>query len=307
MTQKTAAASQTGTLAKYLGMALIWGSSFLFMKVALEGVSFGQVAWSRSILGAIVIGAVMLVRRFPLPRRPAVWAHFVVIAVFNVVVPHLLFAWAEQHVSSSIASIYNSFTPIATALLAALVFRVEALSVRKVTGIVVGVLGVLVIIAPWQVAGLSGDLLGQLACLAAAASYGVGIAYTRRYISPTPIPGTTVAFMTIGTAAVIMLALTPAIALGPVELDFWIVGSLLLLGGLGTGLAYMWNIDVLRAWGPTLQSTVTYLMPVVGVLLGVILLGETLSWHQPLGALVVLLGILVAQGVRPSRPPRSGG
>jgi drug/metabolite transporter (DMT)-like permease len=81
-----------------------------------------------------------------------------------------------------------------------------------------------------------------------------------------------------------------------VQLDFWVVSSLLLLGGLGSGLAYIWNIAVLRAWGPTSSSTVTYLLPVVGIVLGVVVLHETFTWNQPLGALLVMLGIVYTQG-----------
>ncbi|PWB97645.1 DMT family transporter [Salinibacterium hongtaonis] len=286
----------SATAVQFVLLALIWGSSFLFMKVALTGVSFGQIAWSRAILGALVLGIVMIVARQRLPREPVVWAHFVVIAVTNCVIPHLAFAWAEQHVSSSIASIYNSFTPIATAVLAALVYKVEKLTGRRIVGVLLGIVGVIVIIAPWNIGALTGDVQGQLACLLAAISYGVAIGYIRRFISHREISGITVAFMNIGMAAAIMLVLTPLLAVGEVQLDFWVVGSLLLLGGLGTGLAYIWNIGIIRAWGPTMSSTVTYLIPVVGVLLGVIVLHERLSWHEPLGAVIVLAGILVTQG-----------
>nr|WP_325210055.1 DMT family transporter [Salinibacterium sp.] len=279
----------------FAGTALIWGSSFLFMKVALEGVSFGQIAWSRAVLGAIVLGLVVLFGRHVLPREPIVWLHFLVIGVTNCTIPHLLFAWAEQHVSSSLASIYNSFTPIATAILVALVYRVEKLSAQQFVGVVVGIAGAVVIIAPWGVEALTGDLWGQLACLGAAVSYGVAIGYTRTFIANRPISGTSVAFMNIGMAALVMLVLTPFVALGPVDLSLPVAGSLLLLGGLGTGLAYIWSIGVMRAWGATASSTVTYLMPVVGIALGVGLLGETLTWNQPLGAVLVLGGILLAQ------------
>ena len=296
MTVPTSPLRQSSTLFQFIGLALIWGSSFLFMKVALTGVSFTQIAWSRSILGATVLGAVMLIGHHRLPRERVVWLHFVVIAVTNCVIPHLAFAWAEQHVSSSLASIYNSFTPIATAVLAALVYKVEKLSRSQALGVVVGVIGVAVIIAPWRIEALTGDVYGQLACLIAAISYGVAIGYIRRFISHRPLSGTTVAFMNIGTAAAIMLLLTPVLAPGPVELDFWVVASLVLLGALGTGLAYIWNIGVIRAWGPTPSSTVTYLLPVVGVALGVLVLHESLTWNEPAGAVLVLLGILVTQG-----------
>lgn len=295
MNEKSAGIGKYSALLQFVAMGLVWGASFLFMKVALDGVSFTQIAWSREILGALTLGIVMIVGRHRLPKEGIVWLHFVVIAVTNCVIPHTLFAWAEQHVSSGLAAIYNSITPIATAILAAVAFRVEKLVRGQIIGVLLGVAGVVVIIAPWQYTDLSGDLWGQLACIAAAISYGVAISYMRKFVSPRPISGTTVAFMQIGTSAAIMLLLTPILAVGPVDLSFPVVASLVLLGALGTGLAYIWNIGVLRAWGPTNVSTVTYLIPVVAVVLGFLVLGETLSWNEPVGAVLVLVGILFTQ------------
>lgn len=287
-------ARQYSALLQFIALGFIWGASFLFMKVALEGVSFWQVVWSREILGALTLAVIMIVGRHKLPREPIVWLHFIVISLTNCVIPHLLFAWSQQHVTSGLAAIYNSFTPLATAILAALLYRVEQLGGQKIFGVILGVVGVLLIIAPWSLT-LDGSLWGQLACLAAAISYGVAIGYLRKFISYRPIPGVTVAFMNVGYAAVVMLALTPVIALEPVNLTWPVVLSLIALGAVGTGIAYMWNINVLRAWGPTASSTVTYVIPVVAVALGVIVLGETLSWNEPVGAVIVLLGILFVQ------------
>jgi len=265
------------------------------MKVALDGVTFYQVAWSRLVLGGFTLGIIVLFLRQRLPREPAVWAHFGVIAIVNCVIPHLAFAWAEQFVSSGLASIYNAVTPITTALFVTLVFRVERLSRAQIVGVAVGIIGVIVIIGPWQYEAFTGNLAGQLACLLAAVCYGFSFGYTRRFLSQRAIPGATFAFLNIGIAGAIMLVLTPVIALTPVSLTWQIVVSLVTLGAVGTGLAYIWNINVLRAWGPTNASTVTYITPVVGVALGVILLGERFSWHEPVGALLVLIGILFAQ------------
>ncbi|MFF2272937.1 DMT family transporter [Agromyces sp. NPDC058136] len=295
------------TWLQFLAMGLVWGASFLFMKVALDGVSFGQIAWSRTLLGALALGAIVLVTRprvtapdgTPgpvLPREPAVWGHFLVVSLTTCVVPYLCFAWAEQYVSSSLASIYNATTPIMTALMATLVFRVEKLGLSRWAGVGVGILGVLVVIGPWQITALTGSVAGQLACLVATACYGFTFGYQRRFLSGRPIAPATFAFLSIGVSAVVMLALTPVVAIGPVSLDWPIALSLLALGVLGTGLAYIWNINVLRAWGPTGTSTVTYVTPVVGVALGVLLLGERFSWHEPLGAALVLVGILLTQG-----------
>lgn len=295
------------TWAQFLGAGLVWGASFLFMTVALTGVSFTQVAWTRTVLGALTLGLVVLAVRPRvdggpvLPREPVVWLHFLVIGVVGCVVPFLLFSWAQQSVTSSLASILNATTPIMTALIATLAFRVEKLDASRWLGVLVGIVGVVVIIAPWQ-SELAGSLAGQLACLGATACYGVMFGYTRRFLSGRPIAQTTFAFLQVGMGGAVMLLLTPLLAVGPVRLDVAVVVCLAILGILGTGLAYVWNIGVIRAWGPTNASTVTYVTPVVGVLLGVLILREPLSWNEPLGALVVMVGILLAQGrVRMSR------
>lgn len=276
-------------------MGVVWGSSFLFIKIALDGVSFYQVAWARLVLGGLTLGIIVLVMRQKLPRERVVWLHFGVVALINCVIPHLAFAWAEQFVSSGLASIYNAVTPITTALFVTLVFAVEKLGRGQILGIGIGILGVIVIIGPWQYADFTSNLAGQLACLLAATCYGFSFGYIRKFLSHRPIPGATFAFMNIGLAGFIIFLLTPVIALTPVTLDLPIVLGLLALGILGTGFAYIWNINVLRAWGPTNTSTVTYITPVVGIALGILVLGERFGWHEPLGAALVLLGILFTQ------------
>jgi drug/metabolite transporter (DMT)-like permease len=296
--------NRLSVVAQFSALGLLWGASFLFMKVALGGVSFGQVAWTRLMLGAITLGVVILVLRVKLPRERIVYLHFVVIGAFGCAIPYLLFAWAEQYVTSGLASIYNAVTPIATALMVTVAFRVEKLDRSRVIGVIAGILGVIVIIGPWSFAASEaahGDLLldlaGQLACIGAAVCYGFTFGYIRRFVSARhPVSGLTAAFLQVGLGAVIILVLTPFVALGPIRLDLPIVLSLALLGVLGTGVAYVWYMNILNAWGPTATSTVTYLTPVVGVALGILLLGETLSWNAPVGAVIVFLGILLAQG-----------
>jgi drug/metabolite transporter (DMT)-like permease len=291
----TVTSSPSAITVQFVLCGIVWGSSFLFMKTALTGISPAQVAWSRLILGALTLGVFVALRRDRLPRRLVVWAHMTVLAVTFCVVPFLLFSWAQQHVTSGLASIYNATTPIMTAIMAWLVLRVEKLRAGQIAGILVGILGVMVIIAPWQGLDLSQSLVAQLAILGATACYGFSLAYMRRFVSNTGMSALVFSFLNIGIAAAIMALLTPFLVLTPVRLDVWVVGSIVLLGCLGTGVAYIWNQNALRAWGPTRASTVTYITPVVGVLLGVLVLGESLSWNEPVGALVVFLGILLAQ------------
>ncbi|NUU06064.1 DMT family transporter [Leifsonia sp. C5G2] len=280
---------------QFSAMGLIWGASFLFMKVALEGVAFGQVAWARLVFGAATLGVIALVTRVRFPREPIVWLHFTVVAITYCVIPYLLFAWAEQYVSSSLASIYNAVTPITTAILATAAFRVEKLNRDQVLGVLVGVVGVVVVVGPWAVDALAGSLWGQLACLGAVTCYGFSFGYIRRFISPREVSATASAFLNIGLAAVIMLLLTPVVAWHPISFSWPVLLSLLALGALGTGVVYIWNMNVLRAWGPTATSGVTYVTPVVGVALGILVLGEHLTWNEPVGAAIVLAGILLTQ------------
>ena len=287
--------SNASVTVQFVLAGIVWGSSFLFMKVALVGLSPGQVAWSRLVLGGLTLGLFVALRRDHLPRSLKVWGHMTVLALSFCVIPFLLFSWAQQHVTSGLASIYNATTPIMTAVMAGLLFRVERLKAVQIGGILAGILGVVVIIAPWQGLDLSQSLIAQFAILGATACYGFSLAYMRKFVSDSGMTPLAFSFLNIGIGAVIMLALTPVVALAPVTLDPWIIGSVLLLGCLGTGAAYIWNQTTVRAWGPTRASTVTYITPIVGVVLGVLVLGEEISWNEPVGALVVFLGILLAQ------------
>ena len=180
--------SNAAILIRFLAMGTAWGSSFLFVAIAMRGLSPGQVVWTREILGAMVLGVIMIVMRQKLPREPIVWLHFLVIGLANTLVPHLLFSWAQQYIASGLAAIYNSLTPIATALLAVFVFRIERPTRSQGAGIMIGIVGVVVIIAPWSIA-LGGSMEGQLACLIAAISIGFALAYMRKFVSHRPLGG----------------------------------------------------------------------------------------------------------------------
>ena len=129
---------------------VVWGASFLFIALALEGLSPAQVATGRTLFGAVTLGLIALVTRDRLPRSPRVWAHLALLSVTFAVIPYMLFAWAQQYVASGVASIVNATTPIMTALIAGLAFRIEKLTREQVLGIVVGIIGVVVIVGPWQ-------------------------------------------------------------------------------------------------------------------------------------------------------------
>ncbi|MFJ4037878.1 DMT family transporter [Microbacterium sp. NPDC090007] len=291
----TPSPSPASIAVQFVLTGIVWGSSFLFIAVALTGLTPAQVAGGRLLFGALALSAIMLIRRERLPRGRRTWGHLLVLGVTFCVIPFLLFAWAEQHVSSGLASIFNATTPIMTAIMAWAAFRVESLRPGQLVGIAVGIVGVAIIIAPGAVTEVGDSTVAQLALLAATACYGFSLAYMRRFLGDSGLTGIAFAFGYIAPAAGIMVALSPLILAEPMRLDLPVVASIVALGVLGTGVAYVWNQNTLRAWGPTRASTVTYITPVVGVGLGILVLGESISWNEPVGAAVVFLGILLVQ------------
>jgi drug/metabolite transporter (DMT)-like permease len=287
-------------LGQYAALALTWGTSFLFIKVGLEGLSPGQVVLGRLGLGAVALLCICAVTRQRLPRQAAVWGHMLVVGTLLCVFPFLMFAWAEQHVSSGLASILNATTPIMTMLVALAALPQEHPTRTRLAGLLTGFLGVVVVLGPWHgelwPGSAGGDhLLGEIACLAATFSYGAAFVYLRRFISPRGLGALPVATVQVGLGALVMLALTPVLAAQPVQLTWRVVASMAALGVLGTGVAFVWNTNIVAGWGATNASTVTYLTPVVGVLAGMAVLGERVSWNEPVGAVIVVLGIAVSQ------------
>jgi drug/metabolite transporter (DMT)-like permease len=291
---------------QFLLLAAIWGSSFLLIKIGLEGLAPAQVVLARIGGGALALIGISVVSRTYLPRFGVVWGHAAAVAVLLCVLPFLLFAWAEQHISSGLASIYNATTPLMTMLVAILVLPEERPTPSRLTGLLTGLVGVGVVLGPWR--GIAaGNWTAHGACLLATASYGIAFVYLRRFLAPRGLPVLSVATLQVGIGALIMLALTPIIATQPVHLTTRVVVSMLLLGLLGTGLAYVWNTNIVAAWGATNASTVTYLTPVIGVALGMILLGERISWNQPLGVLLVIAGIVLTRTSRTEKEPIPSG
>lgn len=280
--------------AQFAVLALTWGASFLLIKVGLEGLSPTQVVLGRLLAGAVTLTVISIVTRQPLPHAPVVWGHLTAVAVLLCLVPFLLFAWAEQHIPSGLASIYNATTPLMTVLVTLAALPAERPTRPKVAGLVTGFVGVLVVLGPWRGLG-GGSATGQAACLLATASYGVAFVYLRRFVSPRGLPAVPVATLQVGLGAAIMLLLAPFLATSAVTLTGRVVASVLALGALGTGLAYVWNTNIVAGWGATNAATVTYLTPLVGVALGIAVLHEHLTWNQPLGALVVVAGIAISQ------------
>jgi drug/metabolite transporter (DMT)-like permease len=289
---------------KFTALAFIWGSSFLLMKVGLRSLAPLQISGLRIFSGAAVLMILLTASGDRLPRDRRLWAHLMVTGFFLGALPFSLFALGEERVSSALAGIGNSITPIATVLFSLLLLRGDKIGGRKIAGVLIGFVGVLVILQPWESHGRP-DLVGFGMTLVAGASYGVGWTYTRRFLGHADFGGLTLpAAQMLTSAGQMLIALTawwllrgdslalaapwsvhPNTAGGSV---LWPLLAVLALGVVGTGIAMSFQYDVVRAAGPTVGASVTYLIPVVAVCLGVLFLGERLQWPQIAGAAIVL-------------------
>lgn len=273
-------------------LALLWGSSFLFIKVSLDGLGPFQIVLARMCAGAIVLGAFLAIRREQLPRQPAVWAHIAVAALIANIVPYFLFAWGEQRVDSAVAGALNATTPLFTVALA-LFTRTEAMiTTTRAAGLALGFVAAVLVVAPWG--NVSGSALGALACLAAAASYAIAYVYMHRYLIGRALSPLTLATAQITAGALILAAAAPLLARQATHLTTTVVASVLALGVLGTGLAYILLYRLIQDEGATTASTVIYLVPIVAVILGAIVLGEPITWNLFAGTAVVLTAVALS-------------
>ncbi|NLW99822.1 MAG: DMT family transporter [Actinomycetales bacterium] len=309
---------------KFLALAVIWGSSFLLMKVGLDDLHPLQIVAFRIVLAAATLLLLLRMTQSALPREARVWGHLFVCSLFLTVIPFTGFVTGELFVSSALAGIGNATTPIATVLFALVLLPSERLTSRKLTAVLLGFVGVLVIAEPWNISGRP-DPLGFLLVVLAAASYGVGWTYNRRTLAHADLGG---------LAQPAALLLCGAVAIVPVLLGWWLidpsagsapwspvpaqvgvsdayplwlsVGAIVVLGVIGTGVAYMFQYDVVRAAGTVVGSTVTYAIPVVSVLLGVLVLGERLGPAQLVGFAIVLAAAVIINRV-PTRQVATAG
>lgn len=285
-------------------LAVIWGSSFLFIKVGVAELPPLYVALGRVACGALTLGVVVALTRQRLPTDPVLWAHLTFIAAVGTAAPFSLFAYGEQRVSSLLAGIWNAVTPLVVLPMAVLVFRTERFAPRKVWGLTLGFTGALVILGFWRGAG-GASLSGQLMCFAAATCYGVAIPYQKRFLASRAESAVVISLVQLLLATSLLAVAAPVVTRRVPDvtaLSWSAVVSVVALGALGTGIAFTIHLRNIRLVGATVASMVTYLVPVVATVLGVLILRERLTWFQPVGAVVVLAGVAVSQGLLFGRP-----
>ncbi|MFF1899017.1 DMT family transporter [Streptomyces sp. NPDC058206] len=280
-------------------LALLWGSTFLWIKVALEGFSPVQVTLIRCVLASLTLLALCFGTRQRLPRGAAMWGRIFVAAFFCNALPFGLFSVGEQSVGSGVAGVLNATTPLWSVLIGIAIGTERRVRPVRLGGLLLGFAGVVVIFAPWQQADSVG--WGALAIFGAAASYAVGFAYMGRTLVGKGIPTVSLSSAQILAATALTILTLPAGGLSPVHAQVTTVIAVVVLGIFATGITFHLTYRIIADEGATNAATVGYLLPVVSVLLGAVVLSEDFSLRVAAGMMVVLVGVAMTR--RQKRAP----
>ena len=290
-------------LAMLIGLALIWGASFLFIKVAVRELTPATLIFGRLGLAAITLGLLVpfVVGSGETVRQlRANWVWLVVVALVNTAIPFWLLSWGETRIDSGLASIIQASVPIFNALIAFVAFREVRVTGMRLVGVGVGFLGVALLVG----AQPEGKVLGALAVVGMAFCYGLGGLLTGRYLGPAqPV---VVSFASTAIATLVWLPV--GIAQAPAAMPGWkTIGSVLALGIPGTALAYLLFFGLVAGAGAAYASLVTYLIPPIALAYGAIFLGERFGASAFGGLALILAGVALGTGavrVKRARQPQ---
>jgi drug/metabolite transporter (DMT)-like permease len=268
-------------------LALVWGSSFMFIKVAVRELSPSTLILGRLGLAAITLGVVvplLIGGRATLGELRRHWVALAVVGAINTAVPFWLLSWGETRVDSGLASIIQASVPIFNALLAYGFFHDQRVSSRQLVGVAVGFVGVALLVGAQPHA----KILGAVAVVGMATCYAAGGLLTRRYLAAARPQA-----VALGTSAVAAILVLPAgIAQAPADLPGWkTIGSVLVLGVIGTAFAYLLFFTIVAGAGAAYASFVTYLVPPVALVYGAVFLGEGVGAVALGGLALILAGV----------------
>ncbi|WP_183154507.1 DMT family transporter [Streptomyces shenzhenensis] len=288
---------------RFGALSLIWGFSFLLIKVGTDGYAPFQVTLGRLVFGAAVLVAAMAVKRERLPRGARTWLRLTVAAFLLNALPFSLFAYAELTIPSTLAGVCNATSPLWGMALSLVALSEDRPTRLRVAGLGLGFLGVLTVLGAWQ--GFHGlDATGTAMALLASLSYPVGWIYVRRTLAGTGHSHLSMTGAQLLLATVQLAVVTPLFTSFPSRFPLVPLLAVAALGALGTGLAVLVQYGLVAEVGPTTAQMVTYFIPVIATAAGVAILGESLTWTTPVGAAIVLAGAALTQARPKPRTPR---
>ncbi|MEU2337264.1 DMT family transporter [Streptomyces sp. NPDC013172] len=270
-------------------LALLWGSTFLWIELALRGLSPLQVTFARCALGAVVLVVACWATGHRLPRGVTVWRHIVVAAFFCNALPFALFSVGQQTVDSGLAGVLNATTPLWSIILGLALGSERGLRPVRLAGLLLGFAGTIVIFAPWRTTGATG--WGALAILGAAAGYAVAFTYMGRTLVRRGTPTISLSAAQLVAASGLTALAVPIGGLDAITPGPTVLVAAVVLGVFCTAATFHLTYRIINDEGATNAAVVGYLLPVVSVLLGAVVLGEDLSVRVVLGMAVVLVGV----------------
>ena len=278
-------------------LATVWGGSFLFNAILVAELPVITIVAIRVTAAALALWGFVRVTGRAIPTAPEVWGALLILGVLNNAIPFSLIVQGQTQITSGLASILNATTPLFTILVAGVFLTDERLSVLRVLGVIVGFSGVILMVGPEALGGLGADFWAQLCALGAALSYGFASVFGRRFreLSVDPVMVAT------GQVTMSSLVLWP-IALwidGPQDilgLSFNAAASMFGLAVLCTSFAYILYFRILERAGATNISLVTFLVPISAIILGVLVLGETIFIKEIIGMSLIGLGLAIIDG-----------
>ncbi|HVQ07329.1 MAG TPA: DMT family transporter [Allosphingosinicella sp.] len=278
-------------------LSVLWGGSFFFIEIAIPTVAPFTLVLIRVVIAAAFLWAFLLARRERLLLPPGTLLAFLVLALLNNVIPFVLFAWAQIHISGGLASILNATTPIWGVVVAHLLTADEKATPGKVAGVLLGFSGVALMIGTDFLGEIGRGLLAQLACLGATLCYALAGVWARRFRGM-GVPPMAVATGQLSAAAVVMLPLVlvfepPWLASAPSAEALW---ALIALALFCTTFAYILYFRLLASAGATNSLLVTFLIPITAILLGALLLGERLEARHFAGMALIGAGLAAIDG-----------
>jgi drug/metabolite transporter (DMT)-like permease len=296
----TVALDRTMTLLELgmlLTLAVLWGGSFFFTSVALKELPPFTIVALRVGLAAVILNLVIFAIGLRMPNDGRAWVAFFAMGLLNNVIPFCLIVWGQTRIASGLAAILNATTPLSTAIVAHLLTSDEKMTGHRLAGVIVGFFGVVVMIGPEVLEGLSANVIAQLAVLAATVSYAFAGVYGRRFERMRIASMLTAAGQV--TASTVMLLPVALIADDPWRLpipSLWTWGAVFGIASLSTALAYVLYFRILRTAGATNLLLVTFLIPVSAILLGGLVLGEGVGPKQFLGMAFIGAGLAAIDG-----------
>lgn len=289
----------------FIALVLLWGSSFLWIRIALDEISPVTLVAFRLMFGAIGLVVAYLIMRPPFPaNRRVIWI-IVLLGLVNNAIPFLLISWGQQFIDSGVASVLNASVPLFTLVIAHFWLEDERINLQRSIGVVIGFVGILVLFSKGLTPGtLTNSVVGQIAVVTASAFYAGSTVLVRRELKGvSPIFQ---AMLMVIVADILVWPLVPLLAspiVWPSLAITWI--ALVFLGLLGSCLAYLIFFYLINETGATKTTMVTYAIPVVAVLLGVLVRGEALTWQLAAGGFLILVGISIVNNKswKPIRQP----